>query len=127
MFHEGKSKVMVAITLNLSADEVLLLFEDYLKLVNLDRVFNIYQELGDKAHLFYTLFILMKEKGLLSRHILCRFVEQGDKLDRLDEEVLSECEEVGKLQRVKYQLERDIEEAKKELSCYEKEVKDQSN
>ncbi len=36
MFKENKSRVEVAITLNMEADDVVILYEDYLKLLNFD-------------------------------------------------------------------------------------------
>jgi len=48
MFKDNKSRVNVAIALNLEADDVVALFEDYLQLLNLDKLFTIYKELGNE-------------------------------------------------------------------------------
>ncbi len=50
MFKENKSRVEVAIALNLEADDVVTLYEDYLKLLNFDRLISIYKDLGDDIY-----------------------------------------------------------------------------
>ena len=47
MFKENKSRVDVAIALNLEADDVVTMYEDYLKLLNFDKLIAIYKDLGD--------------------------------------------------------------------------------
>ncbi len=56
MFKENKSRVEVAIALNLEADDVVTLYEDYLKLLNFDKLITIYKELGDGIYLLDYLF-----------------------------------------------------------------------
>jgi hypothetical protein len=41
MFKENKSRVDVAIALNLEDDDVVILYEDYLKLLNFDKLITI--------------------------------------------------------------------------------------
>ncbi len=110
MFKENRSKVDVAICLNLNADEVESLFKDYLKLLNLDRIMVIYRLLGDKFDLFYHLFNLMEEAGLLSRSAIARFVQTGGRLVRLEEEWFKESDLIRKLKERKAELEKKIEE-----------------
>jgi hypothetical protein len=45
MFKGNKSQVDVAIALNLTSDDVVTLFKDYMHLLNLDKVTAIYKEL----------------------------------------------------------------------------------
>ena len=45
MFKENKNRVDVAIALNLESDHVVTLFEDYLKLLNFDRLITLYKDL----------------------------------------------------------------------------------
>ena len=46
------------------------------------------------------------------------FVGMAGRITRLDEEELKLCEEIGKLNSKKFELEREIEEALKELELY---------
>jgi hypothetical protein len=51
MFKDDKNRIDVAIALNLDADYVVSLFEDYLRLLNFDKLINIYKNLGDGIYL----------------------------------------------------------------------------
>lgn len=67
MFKENKSRVDVAIALNLNAEDVVTLFEDYLSLLNLDKLMTIYKELGDGVYLLDYLFHHMKYEGIATK------------------------------------------------------------
>ncbi len=111
MFREGEGKVMVAIALNLEAREVIAIFGDYLGLLNLDRIMHVYYALGDhRFEKLYSLFLLMEEEGLLSKPAMARLVEQGGKLNRLDEECLNICGQIGRLNAKNGEMEMKIEE-----------------
>jgi len=49
MFKENKSRVDVAIVLNLESDDVITLYEDYMKLLNLDKLFTFTRNWGMKS------------------------------------------------------------------------------
>jgi hypothetical protein len=53
MFKENKNRVDVAISLNLYSDHVVYLFEDYMQLMNLDKLVAIYKDLGEGIYLDY--------------------------------------------------------------------------
>ena len=118
MFKENKSRVDVAIALNLEADDVVTLYEDYLKLLNFDRLISIYKDLGDGIYLLDYLFHHMKCEGIATKNKISRFVEMAGRITRLDEEELKICEQIGKLNSKKFELEREIKEALKELEQY---------
>lgn len=118
MFKENKSRVDVAIALNLEADYVVTLFEDYMHLLNLDKLMNIYKELGDDIYLLDHLFHEMRWEGIATKNKIARFTEMAGRLTRLDEEELKICEQIGRLNSKKFELEREIEEALKELDQY---------
>jgi hypothetical protein len=85
MFNENKSRVDVAIALNLEADDVVILYEDYLKLLNFDKLITIYKELGDGIYLLNHLFLEMEWEGIGNKNKISRFVEMAGKITRLDE------------------------------------------
>jgi hypothetical protein len=119
MFKDGKSKIQVAIDLNLEKDDVVTLFEDYLSLVNLDKLMSIYKELDKDIYLFHYLFHHLKCEGIATKDAISRFADMVGRLTKLDEEELRLCEQIGKLNSKKGELEREIEEALKELDNYD--------
>ena len=124
MFKENKSRVDVAIALNLDADYVVTLFEDYMHLVNLDKLMHIYKDLGEGIYLLDYLFHHMKWEGIATKNKIARFTEMAGRLTRLDEEELKICEQIGKLNSKKFELEKEIEEALKELEQYNVSLKE---
>ena len=60
----------------------------------------------------------MKWEGIATKNKISRFVEMAGRITRLDEEELKICEQIGKLNSKKFELEREIEEALKELEQY---------
>ena len=118
MFKDNKSRVDVAIALNLEADDVVALFEDYLRLLNFDKLITIYRELGKDIYLLDHLFFLMKEEGIATKNAISRLVQMAGRLLRLDEEELKICDEIRKLSSKKFELEKEIEEALRELEQY---------
>jgi hypothetical protein len=118
MFKENKSRVDVAIALNLDAEYVVTLCEDYTTLLNIDKLMAIYKDLGDGIYLLDYLFHHMKYEGIATKNAISRFVEMAGRLTRLDGEELKICEQIGKLNSKKFELRREIEEALKELDQY---------
>jgi hypothetical protein len=60
----------------------------------------------------------LKCEGIATKDKISRFVEMTGKLTRLDEEELKICEQIGKLNSKKFELERENEEALRELEQY---------
>ena len=118
MFKENKNRVDVAIALNLDADYVVTLYEDYLKLLNFDKLITIYKELGDGIYQLDHLFHEMRWEGIATKNKISRFVEMAGRLTRLDEEELKICDEIGRLNSKKFELKMEIDEALKELNQY---------
>jgi hypothetical protein len=57
-------------------------------LLNLDKLINIYKELGNDIYLLNHLFHDMKWEGIATKNAISRFVEMAGRLTRLDEEEL---------------------------------------
>ena len=72
------------------------------------------------------LFHEMKWEGIATKNKISRFVEMAGRLTRLDEEELKICEEIGKLNSKKFELEREIDEALKELEQYNVSLREKS-
>lgn len=109
MFKEGKSRVDVAIVLNLEFFEVISLFHDYLKLSNLDTLLATYDYLGNDLPIFLDLFDKMREEGIVTQPAIARFVHSAGKLARFEEESLNVCGQIGRLNDKKKEIEKDIQ------------------
>ena len=109
MFKENKSRVEVAIALNLESHEVISLFHDYLQLRNLDRLVTAHQYLGHDLPIFLDLFDKMREEGIVTQPAIARLAQSAVKLARLEEECLDVCDQIGKLNDKKVEIEKEIE------------------
>jgi hypothetical protein len=109
LFKENKSLVDVAISLNMDADEVLELQSDYLRLSNMDKLMSIYREMGDEIHLLEWLYNKLKWHGLANREDIFNILEHEEKLKNLDKVLYETATEIGRLNAIKIQVEKDIE------------------
>jgi hypothetical protein len=81
MFSDGKSLVNVAIALDIGADEVLGIHNDYLRLLNLDSLMTLYRELDDNDfNLLMYLYRQLKWEGLANRNDILNVVQMEDNL-----------------------------------------------
>ena len=110
MFKEGKSRVDVAIALNLETFEIISLFHDYLKLYDIDKLVTVYDYLGSDLSIFLDLFDRMKDEWILTQPAtIAMFVQSAEKLARLEEESLKVYGQIGRLNDKKFELEREVE------------------
>ena len=116
MFKDNKRRVNVTIALNLESDDLIGLYEDYFQLLNLDKLFTIHKELGNEIYLLDHLLFQLKQEDITTKDRISRFTEMAGRLTRLDEDELKICEQIGRLNSKKFELEREIEEAIKELN-----------
>ena len=115
LFRENKDLVDVAIALDMDADEVLDLHDDYLRLSNMHRLMSLYREMGDDIeHLVY-LYNQLECYGLANRKDISYILQQEEKLKNLDKELYETAGEVGRLNSVKTQFEEEIKERMKIL------------
>jgi septation ring formation regulator EzrA len=66
---KGKSPIEVAIELELRQPEVLDLYSEYLKLVQLDKLHSVYEEVKDDIEYFVKLYKMMKASGITPPHV----------------------------------------------------------
>jgi hypothetical protein len=117
MFRDGKSRIDVAIDLDLESYEVINLFHDYLRVLNLDRLVTTHQYLGDSLSLFLDLFDKMRNEGIVTQPAIARLVQSGGRLMELEDESLKVCDQIGRLNNKKWQLEKEVEDVTS-LLCY---------
>jgi hypothetical protein len=78
----------------------------------------VYKELGNEIYLLDHLFHEMKWEGIATKNVISRFTEMTGRITRLDEKSLKMCDEIGRLNSKKFELEKEIEEVLKELEQY---------
>jgi hypothetical protein len=120
LFKEGKNKVDVAITLDIDADQVFYIHEDYLRLLSLDRLTTIYKELGnDGIDLLNYLYNQLKWEGLATKRDIHRIIGAAGELRNLDQALLETAADIGRLNHVKFDLEREVEDLQKMRNHYD--------
>jgi hypothetical protein len=112
--------VDVAIILNLETDEVLGMYHDYLRLLNLDRLMTLYRELGDEDFLLLEyLYHQLKLEGLATKQGIFNIVQMEGKIKSLNCELYGTADEIGRLNSARFQLEREIEELQKKADHFD--------
>ena len=110
-FSEGKNKVDVAITLDIDADQVFYIYEDYLRLLSLYRLTTMYRELGnDDIDLLYYLYTQLKWEGLVTKKGIHRIVGAAGELRNHDQALIETASDIGRLNFYKSNLERDLDD-----------------
>ena len=114
LFKEDKNLVDVAIILNMEADEVLGVYGDFLRLLNLNKLMTLYREMGDEDFsLLEYLYSQLKWEGLATKKDIFNIVQMAGKLKSLNCELYAVAEEIGRLNSVKFHLEGEIEKLQK--------------
>ena len=78
MFKNRKPLEDVAIELDLDTDTVLFYYEDYLRLLKMDWLVNIYKDLRNDFPLFFYLYKRIKKEGLSKHDITVLVKSQQD-------------------------------------------------
>ena len=84
LFKEDKNLVDIAITLDMEPDEVLSMYSDYLRLLNLQKLTTIYKEMGDGIYLLEHLYHDLKSEGLGNKQDIFNIVQMAGKLRSLN-------------------------------------------
>jgi hypothetical protein len=83
LFSKGLRPLDVIMKLNMKTDEVKKLYTEYQSLCGLERINDIYTELGEDIEPFYTLYKITKEQGLGTEEIV-ETVKHGNELPILE-------------------------------------------
>jgi hypothetical protein len=118
MFKENKKLVDVAIILNIETDEVLGMYSDYLRLLNLQKLMTMFNEMGNDIYLLEYLYHDLKNEGIANKQDIFYIVQMAGKLKSLNCELYEVASDIGRLKSAKFQLEREIEELQKTLDHY---------
>jgi hypothetical protein len=120
LFKEGKSKVDVAIALDIDADQVLRRYEDYLRLLSLDHLTTMYKELGNDGLYFLNyLYNQLKWEGLATKKDIHRIIGAAGELRNLDQTLLNTASDIGRLNFFKSNLEKDVDDLTRRIDDYD--------
>jgi hypothetical protein len=120
MFSDGKSLVNVAIALDMDADEVLGIHNNYLRLLNLDSLMTLYRELEDSDfNLLVYLYRQLRWEGLANKNYILNVVQMEGKLKSINSELYETAADIGRLNHVKSKLEREVKELQKKADHYD--------
>jgi hypothetical protein len=107
MFKDKKSLAYVAIELDIKTNAVLDFYSDYLRLVRMNSLVGIYQDLKDDWPVFFHLYRRIKKEGL-NKQDITKLLENQNKLVELDECVKLYNDRVQDLRSEKINLEKEI-------------------
>jgi hypothetical protein len=120
LFKEGKSLVDIAITLDMETDEVLCTYNDYLRLLNLQKLMTLYRELGDEDFgLLEHLYRQLKWEGLATKKDIHRIVGAAGELRSLDQALIETASDIGRLSFYKSNLEKDLNDLTRMIDEYD--------
>ena len=98
LFKEGKSLVDIAIALDMETDEVLGMYSDYLRLLNLQKLMTLYREMGDEDFsLLEYLYNQLKWEGLATKKDIHRIIGAAGELRNLDQALIETASDIGRL------------------------------
>jgi hypothetical protein len=112
--------VDTAIAMDIDTYEVLGVYRDYLRLLNLQKLMTLYWELGDEDfNLLEYLYSQLKWEGLATKKDIHRIIEAAGELRNMDQALFGTAEDIGRLNFYKSNLERDVDELTRKIGDYD--------
>ena len=115
LFSEDKKPLDVAIQLDLSADEVRVLYQDYLKLNGFNELAQVYADLDYNLYTLLDLYKIMKQNSISHFEIL-EAVKHGNKLPYLNDEYQKLRNHSNTMQVTRDKLMNDLSMVRSEIS-----------
>lgn len=104
MFKEGKSNVDVAIALDMPAEDVITLNQDYQRMRNMDSLVYLYKDLGNDLRFFIELYQRLKEEGLTAPKDILEMARAQVELRDLGTTINQLYDEIGRLNLIRMDL-----------------------
>jgi predicted transcriptional regulator len=120
LFSEGKTPVEVAISLNLTQQEVTHFYREYWNLKKLQCLNKIYEDLGDDIGQFLKLYALCNSAGFDKKHVIELLKMSDDNLQGFEYRYKLLKEEADDLEHKKYTLQKNIRNLEEEISALKK-------
>ncbi len=107
MFQNGRPLTEVAIELDIESPTVICYYTDYLKLLNMQRLVNIYNEVKNDLPLFVRLYARIKKEGL-NKHQIVELLKTPNRLLDLGKKVDLYNDHIWDLHSKKVQMYKEI-------------------
>ncbi|HEU5119432.1 MAG TPA: hypothetical protein VFT71_00470 [Candidatus Nitrosocosmicus sp.] len=104
MFKEGKSNIDVAIALDIPAEDVITLRQDYQRMLDLDCLVYLYRDLGEGLRFFVELYQRLKEEGLMTMKDIAEMARAQVQIRDLGTTINRLYDEIGRLNLIKMDL-----------------------
>ena len=112
MFQDGRPLTEVAIELDIESPTVICYYSDYLKLLNMHRLVNIYNEVKEDLPLFLKFYWRIKKEGL-NKHQIIELLKTPDRLLDLKKKMIIYNDNIWEMHAKNVRLEKEIEEKRK--------------
>ena len=96
--------VDTAIALDIDTDEIMGVYGDCLRLLNLQKLMTLYREMGGEDFgLLVCLYNQIKWEGLATKKDIRRIIEAAVELRNLDQTLIETASDIGRLNSIKFQ------------------------
>jgi hypothetical protein len=112
--------VDTTIVLDIDTDETIDLYNDYLRLVNMQKLMSMYKELGNDGIYFLNyLYNQLTRQGFANKKDIRRIIGVTGELGNLGRTLIETASDIGGLNYFKSNIERDVDELTRKIDDYD--------
>jgi hypothetical protein len=112
--------VDTTIVLDIDTDETIDLYNDYLRLVNMQKLMSMYKELGNDGIYFLNyLYNQLTRQGFANKKDIRRIIGVTGELGNLGRTLIETASDIGGLNFFKSDIERDVDELTRKIDDYD--------
>jgi hypothetical protein len=112
--------VDTTIVLEIDTDETIDLYNDYLRLLNMQKLMSMYKELGNDGIYFLNyLYNQLTRQGFANKKDIRRIIGVTGELGNLGRTLIETASDIGGLNYFKSNIERDVDELTRKIDDYD--------
>jgi hypothetical protein len=112
--------VDTTIVLDIDTDETIDLYNDYLRLLNMQKLMSMYKELGNDGIYFLNyLYNQLTRQGFANKKDIRRIIGVTGELGNLGRTLIETASDIGGLNFFKSNIERDVDELTRKIDDYD--------
>jgi hypothetical protein len=112
--------VDTTIVLDIDTDETIDLYNDYLRLLNMQKLMSMYKELGNDGIYFLNyLYNQLTRQGFANKKDIRRIIGVTGELGNLGRTLIETASDIGGLNYFKSNIERDVDELTRKIDDYD--------
>jgi hypothetical protein len=112
--------VDTTIALDIYTDETIDLYNDYLRLLNMQKLMSMYKELGNDGIYFLNyLYNQLTRQGFANKNDIRRIIGVTGELRNLGQTLIETANDIGGLNFFKSNIERDVDELTRKIDDYD--------